>query len=127
MEKFGKRIKNLRISRDMSENDLAEKLGKTGPSKKQYIYDLEAGRIKRIDLELLTKLSEIFKVPIRHFMGEEEENENVFVSATGNNEEYWKGKYMECLNENSKLKSKIIELMEVISGMKKEETNRVLG
>lgn len=117
MDKFGKKIKELRISRDMSGNDLAEKLGKTGPSKKQYIYDLEAGRIKRVDLELLNKLSEIFKVPIKHFMNEElvsgtNSDGNVFINTKENNADYWKEKYNEALKEISNLKSKIIELLE---------------
>jgi len=117
MESIGNKVKELRIRDKLSADQLAEKLGKENSNRKQYIYDLEAGRIKRIDIELLTKIAEVFKIPITHFMtfgvtDPNSNNDQVKLPIIANTDSYWKVKYDELMQENSSLKSQIIKLME---------------
>ena len=46
MKNIGSEIKRLRLERKMSADKLAEMIGKTGVSRKQFIYDMESGRVK---------------------------------------------------------------------------------
>ena len=68
MEKIGKKIRQLRVGVNMSADDLAAAMGREGENRKQYVYDLERGRIKRIDLETLSKIAETFKMPLSYFL-----------------------------------------------------------
>jgi len=120
MENIGKLVKELRIRDKLSADQLAEKLGKTNSNRKQYVYDIEAGRIKRIDIELLANIAEVFKVPMSHFLTFEGEDLNsnskqVKLPVVANPDGYWKEKYDELMQENSNLKSQIIKLMEKLT------------
>lgn len=116
MYNIGNKIKQLRIRDNMSADQLAENLGKNGQNKKQFTYDLEKGRIKRIDLETLTKIASIFNVNLSYFIDESLDGiktaSNKIAIDDKTIEAGWKEKYLEVLKENSELKSKIIELMQ---------------
>ena len=117
MKNFGEKVKELRISHGMSGNELATKLGRGGNSKKQYVYDLESGKIKKFDLGLINKLMDVFDVSMDYFMendtveGKAESND-LFVRNDIESEKYWKLKYYESIKEISQLKTKIIMLLE---------------
>lgn len=116
MYNIGKKIKQLRIRDNMSADQLAQTLGKSGLNKKQFTYDLEKGRIKRIDLETLTKIASTFNVNLSYFIDESLDGvktaSNKIAIDDKTIEAGWKEKYLEVLKENSDLKSKIIELMQ---------------
>ena len=115
MEKIGKKIRQLRGSMDMSADDLAAAMGREGENRKQYVYDLERGRIKRIDLDTLSKIAETFNVPLNFFLEVSPgsvKNSSTKVSIDDKTiEAGWKEKYYESVQANSELKSQIIELL----------------
>lgn len=120
MKKIGSIVKELRLSAEMSADSLAEKLGRTGISKKQYVYDIEKGRLKRIDIETLKKISNIFNVPLESFINIDPENQThnsvkVHFRNDVPNTINWQQKYVLLLEEHSELKSKYIELMKQLS------------
>lgn len=108
----------LRISKKVSADDLAEALGKTGANRKQYVYDLERGRIKRIDLTTLIAITKKLKVPISYFLDVNETERKDGSDTISIDEKViesgWREKYYEAIKENSELKTKIIELISTI-------------
>lgn len=121
MEEFGKKIKALRINAKMSADQLAEALGREGTNKKQYVYDLEGGRTKKLSYDIVVTLSKIFKVPTNHFYKEQVENElvNSKTNLPFDEKEIelgYREKYYKALEEISELKSKLIKLFEDRNG-----------
>lgn len=119
MENIGKRIKSLRIQHGMSADQLAGILGKKGENRKQFIYDLESGRVKRLSMDILSKLSEALNISLTSLIqSENKNNQHVDNLSAMNGSDDWESKYcslerkyVSTLEECSRLKSKIIELM----------------
>ena len=111
MDKIGKKIQQLRAEHDKSAAELAEALGKKCPNRKQYVYDLEKGRIQKIDLKTLGAIASFFQVPISYFLnhvsdaGVNSNKQEMFVINKDNDNTDWKQKYYELLEECSKLKT----------------------
>lgn len=58
-KKFGKKVKELREKRDMSQGDVAKKIG-VHPS---YISQIERG-VQNVSLKGMERLAKIFNVPV---------------------------------------------------------------
>jgi len=63
------RMKAMRLRRRESLQDVADSIG----ASKTHIWELESGRAKNPSLELLTKLANHFRVPIRSLVGESDQ------------------------------------------------------
>lgn len=66
------RMKAMRLRRRESLQDVADSIG----ASKTHIWELESGRAKNPSLELLTKLANHFRVPIRSLVGESDKEAN---------------------------------------------------
>lgn len=61
------RLNELRVMKGKSLQEVADALSVS----KTHIWELEKGRADNPSLELLTKMADYFKVPIRHLVGED--------------------------------------------------------
>lgn len=114
MNKLGEKVKHIRNERGISADKLAELIGKTGTNRSQYIYDLEGGRIRRIDLGTLKKVANALKVDSSEFITDD------FLNSNGNNQSIidvknmeinYQEKYIKLLEEYKKLQSEFIDYM----------------
>ncbi|UOA30230.1 helix-turn-helix transcriptional regulator [Pseudosulfitobacter sp. DSM 107133] len=64
------RLNELRVKKKKSLQEVADALGVS----KTHVWELEKNRTDNPSLELLTKMSNYFKVSIRHLIGEDFEN-----------------------------------------------------
>lgn len=62
MKNISTEIKRLRIEAGFSADKFAEMLGREGNNRKQYVYDIESGKNKKIDVILMKKICDIFKI-----------------------------------------------------------------
>jgi transcriptional regulator with XRE-family HTH domain len=67
MKKIGDEIKKLRIENGLSADELAARLGRKGINRKQYVYDIENGKIQKIEPVLLRRICAIFNITPNHF------------------------------------------------------------
>ena len=115
MEKIGKKIRQFRKAANLSADDLAGAIGRIGENRKQYVYDLERGRIKKIDIETMSKIAEILGTPINYFIEEERGSIHKNVGKVSIDDRTieigWKEKYLKLVEQNSELKSEIIQLL----------------
>lgn len=118
MKKIGEIVKAKRKALNISADELAGLMGKKGSNRKQYVYDIERGRSKRIKIEVLNQLASIFEAPLEDFitLNEDEvkgtmENLVPLQDDNGKTVQYWERKYMDAMEEISNLKSQIIVLM----------------
>lgn len=114
----GALIKRLRKQNRLSADHLAELIGKTTANRKQYIYDIESGKIKKIDILTLKRLSKALSVTFTELtLFSPKELDVVLPPALGPTfeENNWKEKYYLQLHEISNLKDKIIELMSKVN------------
>lgn len=64
------RLRELRMKKGKSLQEVADAVGVS----KTHVWELEKGRTENPSLEMLTKLADYFKVPIRSLMGEDFES-----------------------------------------------------
>lgn len=81
--KFGNNVKKYRKERDLTLKELAEKIGLTEATVQKY----EAGNIKKIDVEMLKKISDALRVAPEQLTGwGDNENKNIQIKNQGTQE-----------------------------------------
>lgn len=116
MKELGKKIRELRKKQNISADDLAKKLGKEGGNKRQFLYDIEKGRVKKINLKILEDLAKELSVSSSEFLDLTSKSqvyfEESYLQKKSKKNATLHEKYTKLLEENSKLKSQIIDLYE---------------
>jgi len=92
LEKLGLSIKKYREAKNMSQTELGEKIGLTKATVSKY----EDGKIKKIDIKLIAKLTNVLEVEFDDLVGLNENNKNSDVISMINE------------NSNVKLVAKIV-------------------
>jgi len=92
LEKLGLSIKKYREAKNMSQTELGEKIGLTKATVSKY----EDGKIKKIDIKLIAKLTHVLEVEFDDLVGLNENNKNSDVISMINE------------NSNVKLVAKIV-------------------
>lgn len=114
MKNLGKTVKELRIQRGFSADKLAEKIGKKGANRSQYVYDLEKDKVKRVDLRTIKSLANALGVNPGVLLdgGTVDENENQAIFEVIKPEVDYQEKYIKLLEDYKKLQQKLIEVLE---------------
>lgn len=67
MQRFGEKLRTLRLQRDMSVRELTKALGYTGHG---YIYDIETGK-KKPNVEFVLRVADLFHVTTDQLLRDE--------------------------------------------------------